>query len=274
MAATMSWHKITELLKMTQDELYDYVFEMAQSVKMKGYHIHYDRSKLGLMLFPEKPGLYPVLASHLDTVGIYPPDEVLVEKRTLNDGTEVDAWVGFHRCLPCVLGGDDRCGVWAMLELMQAEKPEFGFIFSKDEEIGHEGAQSLVRNGLLNTYKDQIAYFIELDRLHNNQLSSYPCRIAPYFLREKFYTNQNEEFDQLLNSFFFEGRPYIQTRGAGTDIQEYCGATHLCGINLSVGYYNPHSESEFIDIEYLKKVPAITLSLIQHLGIRKYAIEV
>ena len=261
----MKRHDITKLFKMTQDELFRYVLDQARGHQEKGYDLHYDQDEMWLRVFPKNQGLYPVLAAHLDTVGVNPPDEVRLDDQGI--------FTGYRNGVRCVLGGDDRCGVWGMLELLGSCEARIGYIFSKEEETKHTGARDLVIKGGLDDIKEQIACFIELDRRGTDRLAHYPCRTAPAFKNQVYRTHANPDFVTALSTFTYNGAAFQLEEGEGTDIQEYCGATGLCGINLSVGYFRAHSPNEYVDSNYMEMLPDITLALISHLGGKRYTIQ-
>lgn len=126
-----------------------------------------------------------------------------------------------------ILGADDRAGVNIILN----HKHDINFVFTVDEEIGCVGANILAKNTDFVKDCDDITFFCELDRKgHNDCLGNVHG-----------YCN-----DELAEKVC-DALGYKDTYGIFTDIDEFA---EICqGVNLSVGYYNPHSIDEYLVLD-------------------------
>ena len=97
------------------------------------------------------PGQVPVLlVAHLDTVHPEPPEIICYSKD------------GRHMMSPQGIGGDDRAGVYMILQILQ--RVNCHVLFCEDEECGGRGAAAFTKSGIL----PEVHYIIELDRKGEN----------------------------------------------------------------------------------------------------------
>ena len=150
------------------------------------------------------------LIAHLDTVWEKNPPQFI-----FHDSEKGVMWN------PYGLGADDRAGVIAILNILaQGYVPHV--IFTHDEEIGGLGAEELAANG--NPFPE-LKYIIELDRKGSEDCVFYEC--------------ENKDFQKYVESFGFK-----TAIGTFSDISYICPTWNVCGVNLSIGYYNEHSATE------------------------------
>jgi len=196
--------KFKKILRMTQDELHDSVMGFLNGC----YDYVFESDK-----FIYAEGSIPVLlVAHLDTVHKNLPTNIV------HDPWEKFMWS------PQGIGGDDRCGVYAIKEILNdGYRPHI--LFTHDEEIGAIGASQAVR--LMNCPK--INYMIELDRRGVNDAVFYSC--------------ENKEFQEYVTNFGF-----TKQTGSFSDICKLSDAWDVASVNLSIGYLNEHSTSEYISI--------------------------
>ena len=156
-------------------------------------------------------GNIPVLlVAHMDTVFSEPPKRILRMKNTdmlyNPDGG---------------LGGDDRCGVYAIIELLKKYRPHV--LFTEDEEIGCIGARKSLRS--LDT--PDVKYIIEFDRKGSEDCVFYECG--------------NSIFQKYIEKYGFK-----TARGTCSDISVLGSGWDIAAVNLSSGYYNEHTENEYV----------------------------
>ena len=160
------------------------------------------------------PGTTPILiTAHVDTVHRTTPEVVYDKKRRI-------LWS------PDGIGGDDRTGVAAIIQLL-----EWGYrphvLFCDLEESGCQGSSDAV----VDLDPPDIKYIIGLDRKNRKDAVYYNCR--------------NTEFKKYINNFGFE-----TATGTLSDISVLCPAWNIAGVNLSMGFYNPHRKTEYIRLEH------------------------
>lgn len=164
-------------------------------------------------------GTVPVLLmAHLDTVHEKLPDPVLIDEElkilTADNG----------------IGGDDRCGIYIIRELVKELK--CSVLICEQEEIGGVGASKFVKDYESKLLPDlsSLSYIIEFDRKGDKDAVFYDC--------------DNPAFTQ-----FIESTKYFKTAyGSFSDISTVAPELGVAAVNLSSGYYCPHTKQEYVDI--------------------------
>lgn len=152
-----------------------------------------------------------LLVAHLDTVHKQPVSRILYSK----DGNLMMSPEG--------IGGDDRCGVYMILQLIEEMRPFI--LFTEDEEIGCVGARDFAKSKI----HPQVNYIVEMDRRGGNDAVFYGC--------------DNPEFTEFVCSFDFE-----KAHGSFSDISVIAPKLGVAAVNISSGYYNEHSRHEYINL--------------------------
>ena len=129
---------------------------------------------------------------------------------------------------PQGIGGDDRCGVYMILELIKSHK--CSILFCEDEEVGGKGSEKFCKTELINELKD-LKYLIELDRKGKNDAVFYDC--------------ENDDFTKFIE----DNTGYIDAFGSFSDISTLSPACKVASVNFSCGYYNAHTTSEYVIVE-------------------------
>lgn len=192
------------ILRMSQKELKHY---LAQHLKDSGYTT---TSQKGF-LYAE--GSIPVLlVAHLDTVHQEKPEIICISED------------GRYMMSPQGIGGDDRCGVYMILQIIQSAKCHV--LFCEDEETGGNGARAFAQSKI----RPEVNFIVEMDRRGNNDAVFYGC--------------DNPDFTDFVQSFDF-----IVAMGSFSDISVIAPYLKTAAVNISAGYYNEHRLYEFIDLE-------------------------
>lgn len=156
-----------------------------------------------------------LLVAHLDTV----------HRETVKEIYKVGgAWSS-----PQGIGGDDRCGIYMILSLLEKLPFKPYVLFATDEEIGCVGTGKFLRQYPVNEF--EIKFMIEFDRKGSDDAVFYDC--------------ENLQFID----FILEKTGYKFQHGAFTDICEIMEAWDVAGVNLSCGYYNAHTLKEYVVID-------------------------
>ena len=183
------------------------------------------------------------LCAHIDVVGVVSPtkDEiVLSQSGTVLTLKQVDNNVislsKSKTESPQVLGGDDRAGVFAVMDIVadrfQKNEPLPIVIFTDKEEVGGLGAKELCSWGLLNN-SDKLRLFIEFDRKGANEVVTYSGENPP-------------ELANLVESYGF-----IYDCGSYSDVADFTDTTGVANINVSCGFHNAHTRKEKLHIDEL-----------------------
>lgn len=173
-----------------------------------------------------------MLVAHLDTVHKRLPSTIVETATAISS--------------PQGIGGDDRCGVMAILTILKEIGPDSRpyLLFTTDEETGmlstRKAADDLIQRIA------PVNYIIELDRHGKNDAVFYDCG--------------NETFIKWILGYGFE-----QKEGTGSDIKVLSDKWDLASVNLSIGYQSEHTANEVVyphdmraTIDKVKKIIAET----------------
>ena len=157
-----------------------------------------------------------LLVAHADTV--WDGDADAVQSVYIEDG------VVRGRNGACGIGADDRAGC-AILWLLR--ESGHSLLVLDGEEYGSLGARHLREaHGALFDECNSHAYIVEVDRREDKNYKTYALPVSREFLD------------------FIERETGYRSAGnrSSTDITVLC--RDICGVNLSVGYYDEHTEDE------------------------------
>ena len=167
-----------------------------------------------------------MLVAHLDTVHQEPVREICKSKG------------GNILMSPQGIGGDDRCGVYALVNAYEMSKKKPWLLFTCDEEIGCVGADTFChmhQDNKLPLGVDSMKCLIEIDRRGNNDAVYYDC--------------DNKDFEKYITSKGFK-----TAYGSCSDISSVAPELGVAAVNLSSGYYNAHTLHEYINRDELDDV--------------------
>lgn len=164
-------------------------------------------------------GNFPVLlVAHMDTVHKKSPKTIFydLKKNSLSS--------------PQGIGGDDRCGVYMILEIIK--KYNCSVLFCEDEEVGGIGAKKFTEMEFAKELK--FNYIIEFDRKGRNDAVFYDC--------------DNEEFEDFITKNY-----YKTSWGTFSDISVIAPFLGCAAVNLSCGYYEAHTTKEYVVLGEMDK---------------------
>lgn len=229
--------KFIEIVKYTKEELKNY--------------LHKELSKYYKEIINEDGFLFVkgkdkiCLTAHMDTTpsveyGTRKPVKKIKIKNK-NNKTYISAKEG--------IGGDDRCGVFMIMQILETTSLRPSIVFCEDEEIGCVGSTKFSRSEYVNLLEDDY-FVIELDRRGKNDIV--------------FYDDDNKEFHEFVK----ETTGYEIAEGSCSDISEICPVCKRSGVNISCGYYNEHHYYEYVIYEEIMRTLETTINLIKK-GIEK-----
>ena len=131
---------------------------------------------------------------------------------------------------PQGIGGDDRCGVYALNTVYSLAPVKPWLLFLCDEEIGCVGAGKFARRfekSLLPEKLKEVKCLIEIDRKGSKDAV--------------YYDYANDDFEDYITSKGFK-----TAFGSCSDISYVAPAMGVAAVNLSSGYYNQHTQHEYI----------------------------
>lgn len=201
--------KFANICKMSQNQLKAYV-----TTELAKTH-HRVIAEDG---FVYAKGEIPVLlVAHLDTVHKSLPTEIYYDDMTNALSS------------PQGIGGDDRCGVYMILKIVQMYN--CSVLFCEDEEVGGRGADKFTDTDYAEPR--QFNYIIEFDRQGKNDAVFYDC--------------DNPEFEKFITEDY-----YKTAMGTFSDISVLAPYLGVAAVNLSCGYYKAHTTDEYVVISQME----------------------
>lgn len=215
---------LEEFLTPTQTQLFKNLCEMCHGKSL------YVKGKFILV-----KGTAPILlVAHLDTVHKEPVRDIC----TSADGNILMS--------PQGIGGDDRCGVYALVNAYEQSAIKPNLLFTCNEEVGGIGAKYfayLHSLGKLPKSLDKLKFIVEVDRKGRSDAVYYDCT--------------NKDFETYITS-----KGYKTAKGTFTDISIIAPKLGIAAVNLSSGYYNAHQLCEYINRKELDVTLAKILTMI------------
>ena len=167
-----------------------------------------------------------MLVAHLDTVHEQPVRDIC---------KSVD---GNILMSPQGIGGDDRCGVYALVTVYDLADKKPWLLFTCDEEIGGFGAEMFCKThnkDKLPMELDALKFIVEIDRRGSHDAVYYECN--------------NPDFEDYVTSKGFK-----TATGSFSDISYIAPQLGVAAVNLSSGYYNAHQLCEYINRAELENI--------------------
>lgn len=171
-----------------------------------------------------KAGL-PLLCAHTDQVQRMPCTHTIQNKNFVYG-------MGGH--IQSGLGADDKNGVWILLNLIKKYKDKISFIFSTMEEVG--GMTDGFMHSLGREITDTIPYALIFDRKGSSDIIGL----------DNEYCMKDLNDDIAKYGCLFDYAPAI---GVWSDCDHI--STYVPCVNLSCGYYAPHSDHEYTNVNEL-----------------------
>lgn len=193
----------------------------------------------------------PLFVCHIDTVHQITVNSplIVVEDNEKIIGTDKDG-------KPKGIGGDDKNGIITMLELLKWSRVPIKVAFFKDEEIGCVGSSNMNE-----VFMKNVSYIIGVDRQGNSDILTgghWGNTVTAYF---------KSKLSELGATFGYK----IEDRTTVTDSSNLSEIYDIASVNISCGYYKPHSDLEYIvkkdlenAIEFCKEIILNMDSTIQH----------
>jgi len=227
--------RFTKICRKTQVELKDYAEEF---LKTHGYKVTVGDGYLyGEAKTNSKAVTPPVLlTAHMDTVHKENVKSVVYE----NGGNKISS--------PQGIGGDDRCGVWIITEIISKTELRPPVLLCEDEEIGGVGSRKFLKDKnakLIRRKLSEMKFFIELDRANAKDAVFYDC--------------DNPEFTEWILS----ETDLKESWGTYSDISELCPELGVAGVNISCGYYEAHTTKEYVLVNEMKAAANTTIHLLE-----------
>lgn len=205
---------------------------------------------------------YPCVVSHTDTVHHLDTINV-VEEMLPNSKGEISLCLKAYNDdrQPTGIGGDDKNGVFACLEILD----KFEIIkaaFFVSEETGCHGS----KNADDNFFKD-VGYVIEFDAPGDYMVTEYCFGVKMFEKDSEFFSKVDKVLNEcLLSEPKYMVHPY-------TDIMALKKKYDFTCINFSIGYHNYHTKNEYVCLEEVEAGINAGENLIKSLGNNKYFMD-
>jgi putative aminopeptidase FrvX len=202
---------------------------------------------------------YPCVVAHTDTVHHIDTINIREEYLPNSKGEKSFSLKAYNdEGLPTGIGGDDKCGVFACLQLLE----EFDVIkaaFFVSEEVGCIGSKSADANFFSN-----VGYAIQFDAPFNWMVTEYSMGVKLFDKSDDFF----KKCDEVLNESF-EGRQKYGSHPY-TDVYALRSKFDFSCINISIGYYDYHTPEEYVVIEDVFSGIDAGKKMIEKLGNKKH----
>ena len=198
----------------------------------------------------EDSGKKMLLAAHLDVKGEFSSSDQLIERNNI-----VSREKG-------ILGADDRAGVAIILNLLKEvgdyrEVPPLKFIFTVGEEDRQYGAESIDPD-----FFEDVSFGISLDRKN--------CKDIVYKSNSKEYSNLEfaERVARVSSRIFSEENIFVPCQGGISDLRVWSEKDTRPCVNLSVGYFDEHTDEERLDLTCWDRTHQLVAELIARFSFR------
>lgn len=191
--------------------------------KLKEMNIKYYVHSGNLYAIKGKAEIYPCVVSHTDTV-----HKILKDFHVIENNGYMFAYSDFKQV---GIGGDDKVGIFICLELLRV-LPVLKVVFFRDEETGCEGSKLAD-----DVFFKNVGYVLQADRRNSHDVTESISGMDMI----------NESFKGTISSLMTKyGRSYVD--GMMTDVEALAKKYEVCMFNCSCGYYDPHTQGEYIVI--------------------------
>jgi len=199
---------------------------------------------------------FPCVISHTDTVHNIDTINIREEMLINTQGEEKLSYKAYNdEGNPTGIGGDDKCGVFACLTLLQ-ELPNVKAAFFVSEETGCHGSLKASKEFFTN-----VGYGIQFDAPENWMVTER-CFGQVLFDRDSdFFESCNKVLTEGMDQDYMEYmvHPY-------TDVYALRGKFNFSCINFSIGYYNYHTKHEYVVVEDVFNGINMGKKMIENLG--------
>lgn len=222
--------KIMKLL----EELYKTFSPSGKEQEMKKFIVRWVKDNCrNTMISKDKKGnlyitkgkaiTYPCLCAHLDQV----QKTHALDFEVCRSG---DILFGYSKTFKSYqgLGADDANGIWVCLNCLK-KYDAIKIVFFVEEEVGCHGSQKAVMS-----FFDDCRFVLQIDRKNGGDFISNIGGWTPLCSKEFIEAVQPEKFGYKEESGFMTDVECLKENGL-----------KVSAANISCGYYNPHTDTEF-----------------------------
>ena len=247
---TQAYNKLIELLNVQSNSTNEKLMVLYLDKELKRLKLDYTIDPAGNILVTKgKATTYPCVVSHMDTV-----HDIVGDFRIYYDAKDKDILFAKNGKSRIGIGGDDKCGVFACLYLLDV-MPNIKVVFFSREEKGCAGSSAIDK-----VFFDNCRYLIQLDRRGKRDF------IQTYWGNKTVSHEFSSEIGLVKKEY-----KYKAAVGTVTDVMTlWKNKVGISCVNLSAGYYKPHSNNEYISIKALWWSVKFTEAIINTLKPKRY----
>ena len=252
------FNRLKEVLSIptySQDE--KLMIEYLQKVLTEKGYDHYTDEHGNVYATKGESQNYPCFIAHTDTVHKVNLNLTVVEG--YQKGETILKGVDCVTGKPTGIGGDDKCGVFLCLEMLDTlENVKAAFFVS--EEIGCRGSMYADPEFFKN-----VGYAIQYDSPEGNSMS--------LTLMGRYLFNQKSEFANKVTGLIKEHGISSWAYHPYTDAWQIVEKFDIACLNLAAGYYQYHTANEYVVVDDVENGYQLGLKLVEVLGENKYSNE-
>ena len=185
----------------------------------------------------------PLFSAHMDMVNtegykLQPEEYALDENHvfTLDKKACIRLYRDKEKKYQTSLGADDKNGIWVILTLLKKGK-KINFAFCHSEETGGTGSTQIVSDPDCEKFIKGCKYGIIIDRRNANDIIGYS---------NKYCLALDDRLEQFAKEHKFK---FKCTSGLVSDADRFSRLIEC--VNLSCGYYEPHTSKEYTNLNEL-----------------------
>ena len=255
----MTQDKLTRLTEVLSVPTYSrnekLMIEYLQKVLTEKNYDHYTDSHGNVYVTKGNLKHFPCFVAHTDTVHPVNLNMTVLQTEDTNDGlilTGIDKTNG----KPSGIGGDDKCGVYLALEMLDA-LPNVKAAFFVSEEIGCKGSMYADPK-----FFENVGYVIQYDSPGGNSMS--------LTLMGRYLFNQKSHFANKVTGLIKEHGITDWAYHPYTDVWQIMEKFNIACLNLAAGYYRYHTDNEYVVVDDVQNGFELGLKLVEELGENKY----
>jgi hypothetical protein len=194
---------------------------------------------------------FPCFVAHTDTVHEINDNMIVIETKDEHTGTILTG-MDSEDGKPSGIGGDDKCGVFLALEMLDTlDNVKAAFFVS--EEIGCLGSKQADRD-----FFADVGYAIQYDSPEGDSMS--------YTLMGDTLFGEDTEFGEKVGNLILEHGIDKWERHPFTDIWPLMEKFNFSCLNLAAGYYRMHTASEYVIVEDVQNAFELGIKIVESLG--------
>lgn len=197
---------------------------------------------------------FPCFVAHTDTVHKVNKNLTVIQEE-LNGKVTLRGIDGVTK-KPSGIGGDDKCGVYLALEMLDT-LPNVKIALFVSEEIGCKGSQHADPEFFKN-----VGYAIQYDSPEGDSMS--------LTLMGRYLFNQKSEFSDKVGGLITEAGIKNWAYHPYTDVWQIMEKFNIACLNLAAGYYRYHTENEYVVVDEVQNGYELGLKLVEQLGEKRY----